>query len=209
VKLIQMTVEGFLAELASGSPAPGGGSAAALAGAAGGALCAMVARLTLGREKLRDSWPEMEALRDEVEDLTARLAILIDEDTEAYASVVTARRVPKATDAERSARGVALGEAALRSARVPLETLTILRRLASCAAQAVQRGNPACLTDAGSAAELIRAGAVAAAYNVRVNLPDIPDPQAREQMRADAAGALAAVRQIVEAVERDVDRRLG
>jgi formiminotetrahydrofolate cyclodeaminase len=81
--------------------------------------------------------------------------------------------------------------------------------MAACAALAVQQGNPACLTDAGSAAALILAGATAAAYNVRVNLPDVSDPQARGQMRAQTAEALAVVRETVAAVERDVDRRLG
>ena len=127
MKLVQMPVEGFLGELASDSPAPGGGSAAALAGAAAAALCAMVARLTLGREKLREAWPAMERLLPQAEELGTRLRGLVDEDTEAYASVVAARRMPRATEAERAARGAAVAEAALRSARVPLETLAALR----------------------------------------------------------------------------------
>jgi formiminotetrahydrofolate cyclodeaminase len=209
VNLMQLTVEDFLRELASDSPAPGGGSAAALAGAAGGALCAMVARLTLGREKFRNAWPDMEGLLKEAEELVERLRALVDEDAEAYASVVAARRLPKDTEAERSARGAALGPAVLRSARVPLETLTILQRLAGCAGRAVERGNPSCLTDAGSAAQMIRAAAMAASYNVRVDLPDLADPQAREQIRALAVEALTAVQKTVEEIERAVDRRLG
>jgi methenyltetrahydrofolate cyclohydrolase len=209
VKLVEMSVGELLRELASDSPAPGGGSAAALAGAAAGALCAMVARLTLGREKFRAAWPGMEGLRDEAENLLARLNALIDEDAEAYASVAAARRLPKATESEREARGAAIAAASLRSARVPLETLTALQRLAGCAAQALQRGNPACLTDAGSAAALVRAGAMAAAYNVRVNLPDVADPAVREQLRGRAAEALSAVLGAVQAVEQEMDRRLG
>ena len=208
MNLIDMTVKEFLFALASGSPAPGGGSAAALAGAAGAALCAMAARLTLGREKQRDAWKEMEGLRDEAIALGERLIALIDEDTDAYAAVVAARRLPKATEAERAARSAALREAVIRSARVPLETLTILRSLAGCAARAVERGNPSCLTDAGSAAQMIRAGAMAAAYNVRVNLPDIADAQMRDSLRAQAAEALAAVRKEIERLEAIVEGRL-
>jgi len=209
VKLVQMTVEGFLDELASDSPAPGGGSVAALAGAAGAALCAMVARLTLGREKLRDAWPDMEDLLRESGELGARLRALVDEDTEAYASVVAARRLPKASDAERAARGAAMADAALRSARVPLETLAVLRRLSVCAARVVERGNPACMTDAGSAAQMIRAAAMAASYNVRVNLPDVSDPVEGQRLQEQAAEALTAIHGAVQDIERVIDRRLG
>jgi formiminotetrahydrofolate cyclodeaminase len=208
MNLTDMTVKAFLSELASDSPAPGGGSVAALAGAAGAALCAMAARLTLGREKHRDVWKEMEVLRDEASALGERLGALVDEDTDAYAAVVAARRLPKATEAERAARGAALRDAVNRSARVPLETLTILRKLVGCAARALERGNPSCLTDAGSAAQMIRAGAMAAAYNVRVNLPDIVDAQMRDSLRAQAAEALAAVRKEVERLETIVEGRL-
>lgn len=208
MNLIDMSVKDFLAELASDSPAPGGGSVAALAGAAGAALCAMAARLTLGREKYRDAWSEMEGLRDEAGSLGERLAALVDEDTRAYGAVVAARRLPKATEAERAGRGAALREAVMHSARVPLETLTVLRTLVGCAARAVERGNPSCLTDAGSAAQMIRAGAMAAAYNVRVNLPDIADERARESLRAQAAEALAAVRKEVDRLELVVEGRL-
>ncbi|MBE3040910.1 MAG: cyclodeaminase/cyclohydrolase family protein, partial [Chloroflexi bacterium] len=96
MNLTDMTVKEFLSELASDSPAPGGGSAAALAGASGAALCAMAARLTLGREKHRDAWKEMEGLRDEASGLGERLCALVDEDAGAYAAVVAARRLPKA-----------------------------------------------------------------------------------------------------------------
>jgi glutamate formiminotransferase/formiminotetrahydrofolate cyclodeaminase len=204
-----MTVEDLLRELASDSPAPGGGSAAALAGAAAGALCAMVARLTLGREKFRDAWPAMEDLRAQSQRLSARLAELVDEDTQAYAAVVAARRMPKNTGQEQAARTAAIAEATLRAARVPLETLTLLRELAACAARALERGNPSCLTDAGSAAALVEAGATAAAYNVRVNLPGVEDPAEREALRRQALEALAAVQETVRGVEQDVDRRLG
>jgi methenyltetrahydrofolate cyclohydrolase len=204
-----MTVEEFLRELASDSPAPGGGSAAALAGAAAGALCAMVARLTLGREKFRDAWPAMEDLRGQSQRLSARLAELVDEDTQAYAAVVAARRMPKNTGQEQAARTAAIAEATLRAARVPLETLMLLRELAACAARALERGNPSCLTDAGSAAALVKAGATAAAYNVRVNLPGVEDPAEREALRRQALEARAAVQETVRGVEQDVDRRLG
>jgi formiminotetrahydrofolate cyclodeaminase len=89
-----------------------------------------------------------------------------------------------------------------------METLSILERLAGCAARAVERANPSCLTDAGSAAQLIRAGAMAAAYNVRVNLPDIADAPLRDGLRAQASEALAGVREQVDRLEAIVEGRL-
>ncbi len=209
MKLARMTVEDFLRELASDSPTPGGGSAAALAGAVGASLCVMVARLTLGKETYRDSWQEMESLAAEAEKHAARLRELVDEDAQAYASVVVARRMLRGTAEERSARSAAVAEAVLRSVQGPLETLEILRGLAACPRQAVERGNPSCLTDAGSAAQMVRAAAMAAAYNVRVNLPDIADADTRERLRFRAAEALAAVCGEIAEIERTVDGRLG
>ena len=130
MKLPDLTINGFLSELSADSPAPGGGSAAALAGAAAAALCAMVCRLTLSREKYRDSWPAMKDALAEAESLAARLRDLIQEDAEAYLAVVAARALPTGTPEAKAARTAAVQAATVRSAEVPLETLD---RLGACA----------------------------------------------------------------------------
>ncbi len=208
MKLVGMSVEGFLGELASGSPAPGGGSAAALAGAVAAALCGMVARLTGGREKLRDAWPAMAVMREEADRLRARLAALVDEDAEAFNAVMAAQRLPRATEAEKAARSAAMAAASLRAARVPLETLAAMGPLARLAGIAVESGSPGCVTDAGAAAAIIGAAARAAAYNVRVNLPSLADPVERVRMDAEAEAALAAAWDAVQAIDRIVEARL-
>ena len=209
MKLVEMSVEQICAELGSESPAPGGGSAAALAGAIAASLCAMVSRLTTGRERFRDAWGEMQEVRAESERLGTRLRQLVDEDADAFRSVMAARRLPKSSDAESSAREGAIQEATLRSARVPLETLESLARLSALASAAARRGNSGCLTDAGSAAQLIRAGAVAASYNVRVNLPSLADMAIRQQLSAETARALAEVFAATESIEKEVESGLG
>jgi formiminotetrahydrofolate cyclodeaminase len=208
VNLAAMSVEQMCGELASDSPAPGGGSAAALAGAIAASLCAMVSRLTAGREAFREAWGEMREVQSESERLSARLLRLADEDAEAFLSVMAARALPKTTEAEKTARLKAIQEATLRSARVPLETLESLALLASLAAAVASRGNPRCITDAGSAAQLLRAGALGASYNVRVNLPSLADPTARGQLSAAAARALQGVQAAVEAIEKTVESAL-
>ena len=209
MKLVDLSVEKLCAELGSESPTPGGGSAAALAGAIAASLCAMVSRLTVGRERFREAWGDMRDILAESERLGARLRQLVDEDADAFRSVMAARRLPKASDAERSAREGAIQEATLRSARVPLATLVSLARLSALASMAARRGNPGCLTDAGSAAQLIRAGAVAASYNVRVNLAFLADTAIREQLSAETARALTEVLAAVGSVEERVESGLG
>jgi methenyltetrahydrofolate cyclohydrolase len=208
VNLASMNVEQLCGELGSDSPAPGGGSAAALAGAIAASLCTMVARLTLNREAFRESWGEMRDVEGESARLSARLLQLADEDAAAYLSVVAARGLPKAMEEERNVRAAAIQEATLRSARVPLETLQCLQRLAVLVSAAAARGNPRCITDAGSAAQLLRAGALAASYNVRVNLPSLADPAVRGQLSAEASLALTAVNAAVEGIEKSVESAL-
>jgi len=206
--LANLDVKAFLEELASGSPAPGGGSAAALAGAVAAALCGMVARLTLGKEKLRDSWPAMEATAVAAARLRARFIGLVDEDAEAYLAMVAARKLPKATEEERSARGRALSCAALRAARVPLETLLLAGQAAGLAEGVLERGNPSCLTDAGTALQALRLAAEAAAYNVKINLPGIADEAERARLSRETDAALRSVRAECERRVGEVERRL-
>lgn len=208
MKLVDMTVKDFLAELSSDSPAPGGGSVAALCGATTAALCAMVSRLTVGREKYREAWEEMGEARREADALREQFIRLVDEDTEAFLSVMAARKLPKSSEAERTSRDRAIADAALRSARVPLETLKAMVLVSRLAARAVERGNPGSLTDAGSAAQAARAGALAAAYNVRINLPSISEAGVRESLAAETTQALALVLEQVARIEREVDARL-
>jgi len=208
MKFAQMSFDAFIQELASESPAPGGGSAAAMAGAMAAALCAMVSRLTVGKEKYREAWAGMEEVKREADALAPRLLGLADEDTAAFRAVMSARRLPRGTDAERAARERAIREAVLKSAEVPLETLKSARSIARLAAAAAERGNPNCITDAGTAAQMARAAAMAAAYNVRVNLPGVADSGLRARIASETSDALEEVRQAVERLERAVESRL-
>jgi formiminotetrahydrofolate cyclodeaminase len=208
MKLMELTLEKFLCELGSASPAPGGGSVAALAGALAAALCRMVSALTVGKESLASSGPDMERVARESAGLEARLRELVDRDTLAFREVMEARKLPKATEQERQARARAIHEAALKSANVPLSTLETLRELSVLALTAADKGNPSCVTDAGSASQMIRAGALSAAYNVRVNLPSVENPVAREELRARTAKVLQEVMDEAQRTENIVEARL-
>jgi formiminotetrahydrofolate cyclodeaminase len=208
MKLMERDVESLLAELGSDSPAPGGGSAAALAGAMAASLCAMVCRLTLARKSLEPAWPEMQETLQEAEQGGARLRALVDEDSEAYAAVVAARRLPKQTPAESEIRGSAVAEANLRAASVPLDTLEALTALGPLFERVARRGNPSCASDAATGAALLRAAASGAAWNVRANLQDMADADLRSALSGAASAALEAVEEAARVAESAVAERL-
>jgi glutamate formiminotransferase/formiminotetrahydrofolate cyclodeaminase len=168
-------VADFIQELSGNSPAPGGGSVAALAGALAAALCAMVSRLTLGKEKYRQAWGRMKRAKEQADGAAHRFLVLMEQDTAAYNEVVAALRLPKHTKPQRTARGEAVQQATRKAASVPLETLREVAGLADVIQAVVEMGNPNCITDAATAAQLARAAAHAAAYNVQINLGGLSD----------------------------------
>jgi methenyltetrahydrofolate cyclohydrolase len=208
MKLADLTVSEFLRELASVSPAPGGGSVAALCAGLSAALCAMVARLTHGKEKYRPHWEAMESLIQQADPLTARFIELMDADTQAYNQVVAAMRLPRETTEEKAVRKTAVEQANRKAAEVPLETLKHTLKLADHVKEAVEKGNVNCITDAGTAAQLVRTAAFAAAYNVRINLGGIADPVFVENCRAEVSRILSSIHASIDAVEQKVWERL-
>lgn len=205
MKLMESRVKDFISILAADSPAPGGGSVSALAGALSAALCAMVARLTLGKEKYRGAWEEMERLRDEADSLSSRLMDLVEEDSAAYTKVMAAFQIPKE---QQSAREEAVQSAFKEAASVPMETLRVTAELLDLVKSALNQGNPNCLTDAGVAAQLMRAAANGAAYNVRINLAGIKDPDFRSRLSTETSRLLGRVEDSVRDTERAFRERL-
>ncbi len=209
MKLADLAVSEFVRELASVSPAPGGGSVAALCGGLSAALCAMVARLTHGKEKYRAGWQAMEHLIQQADPLAERFIVLMDADTEAYNQVVAAMRLPRDTAEEKAARKTAIELANRKAAEVPLETLKNTLKLADNVKEAVEKGNANCITDAGTAAQLVRTAAYAAAYNVRINLAGIADPVFVANCRSEVNRILTSIKASIDAVEQKVDSALG
>lgn len=174
--LTSKTVNNFLQELGSASPTPGGGSAAALAGALASSLCSMVASLTLGREKYRDAWPEMQAAEEKGHALTATLLELMDQDADAYDAVMGAMKMPKATEEEKELREQRIQESLKEACKIPLKTVEAVAEVGRLVESVLFKGNPNAITDAGSAGRLAWAAAHAAAYNVEINLKAVKDP---------------------------------
>lgn len=205
MRLTELSVKDFLATLSGGSPAPGGGSVSALAGALSAALCAMVARLTLGKEKHRGAWEAMERLRDTADFHSHRFIELVEEDSAAYNRVVAALRTPKEDE---RAREEAIQSAFKEAASVPMETLRATAGLVDLVKTALAQGNPNCLTDAGVSLQLVRAAANGAAYNVRINLPGIKDQDFRTKIAAETSELLERIEASLKEPEKGVVNRL-
>jgi formiminotetrahydrofolate cyclodeaminase len=183
--LTQLTVKGFLDELGSDSPAPGGGSTAALAGGLAAALVAMVARLTVGMAALpEDEKKAMEKVLAEAAGLKDSLNRHVDGDTAAFNLVMQAYRLPRQTEEEKKRRSEAIQEALKGAASHPLKVAGECLQVLSLSKTALATGNPNAASDAGVAALMAYGGLTGAMFNVAINLGGI-----RDQAFTDRAGA--------------------
>jgi len=190
------TLGDWLDAVASVSPAPGGGTASAVAGGLAAALAAMVGKLTVGRKKYAEVDAEFRALVEKAESLRIRLMRLGDEDAASFNAVTAAYAIPKEKDAERKA---AIQKALIGAAKVPLETLRAAREVAALAARAAEAGNKNAVSDAGVGALLAGAAARGAAYNVRINVSGMPN-------RAEGAPLAEEAKRLIAEAEAEVAR---
>lgn len=207
--LMNKTVQGFLEELASGSPAPGGGSAAALAGSLAASLVAMVARLSGG--ELENS--DMGQVLREASALKESLGRHVDEDTGAFNRVMQAYRLPKSTGDEKDRRNAAVQQALQGAADHPMLVARECLRVLQLCREVATYGNPNALSDAGVAALLAYSGVTGAMLNVAINLDGIRDDEykartgeERDRIMADAASVYEEFRwEMLEKMPHMVD----
>jgi len=190
------TLAEFIDQLASDAPTPGGGTAAAFAGSMGAGLAAMVAALTLTREKYAASHDAVRPIAQAAAGARREFLDLAREDSMAYELVVAARRLPKETDAQKAARESAMSVANRRATEVPMRTARLAARMLSMLPELVEKGNPNAASDAGSAALLLEAAAEGALLNVGTNLSGIEDGAFVSEMQADTARIQADVQRL-------------
>ncbi|MGZ8630180.1 MAG: cyclodeaminase/cyclohydrolase family protein [Actinomycetota bacterium] len=184
----ELTVDGFLAAMASKDPTPGGGAAAAVAGATGAALISMVGRLTLGRTGFEDLEERMGALVERADDARAEFLTLGDRDAEAFRAVMAAFRLPKETDVERASRTDAIQRALEHAAGVPLEIARRAEDLMELAEDATAMGNPNAASDGMSAAAMLFAAVLCARANVEINATSLHEEARRQALLDEVAG---------------------
>lgn len=172
----------FLDDLAAATAAPGGGSAAAYAGAMSAALVAMVAGLTLGKKKYADVEPEMRAILSQARELRNELTDAVVDDAAAFEAVMGAFKLPKENPEQEKARKAAIQVATLNAAHVPLHVAQGSVKAMELAARCAQIGNLNAISDAASGAAMARAALTAAGYNVRINLNSLDDKSSGGKM---------------------------
>jgi formiminotetrahydrofolate cyclodeaminase len=176
----------LLNAFASDAPTPGGGSAAALAGAMGAALAEMVASLTLSKEKYVASHEAVRPIAGLARRTRQELQRLAHEDSEAYDAVVAARRLPKDTPDQEKLRTRKTSEANRLAAEVPMRTARSAVRLLGAMPDLAKKGNPNAASDAGAAALLLEAATHAALLNVAINLGGIDDAAFAADLKAES-----------------------
>jgi glutamate formiminotransferase/formiminotetrahydrofolate cyclodeaminase len=206
--LVARTVGDFVDEVSRETPAPGGGSIAALAGSIGAALASMVANLTAGKPGFTQRLGELAALAERAQAVKDCLLVAVDEDAQAFNGVIAALRLPKDTPEQTAERDAALQAGYRRATEVPLATARRCREALDLCLAVARSGNDAMLSDAGVGALMAMAGLQGAAYNARINLKSIRDADYVGRVDAEIARLVEEGRCTAEAVEREIGRVL-
>ncbi|MBS4022614.1 MAG: cyclodeaminase/cyclohydrolase family protein [Dethiobacter sp.] len=175
--LTKLTVEQFNNEVASSSPAPGGGSVSALAGAQAAALLAMYCNLTIGKVKYGDAEDMMIKTLNEAESCLLELQKAVEEDTQAFAKVMAAFKLPKGSEGEKEIRTQSIQQAFKEATMVPLNVCKSCLKLLGLVETAAGKGNESAISDLGVANLQAYAGLTGAAYNVLINLGAVKDSE--------------------------------
>jgi glutamate formiminotransferase / formiminotetrahydrofolate cyclodeaminase len=185
-RLVERTLRAFGDDLSSSAAVPGGGSAAAYAGAMGAGLAAMVGRIA----ERKGATDATTALIAEADNLRADFIRLVDDDSAAYARVAEAMKLPKATEDEKRARTERLQAALLAASRVPLEVAKTSRRLLDLCERTLQSAASATVSDVGVGALLAETALRGAALNVMINLASVKDAAQVKALSEDLDGAV-------------------
>ena len=191
MKLAELKTSEFVDLLASDAPAPGGGSAAALEGALGAALTAMVCGLTVGKKKYAEFQELAEEAQKKATDLKVRFVDVMDRDTEAFNVVSAAFGMPKATDEEKAARSAAIQKGLEGCTKTPFEMMELAVETLELTASILGKSNDSAASDLGVSALSLRAAIQGAWLNVLINIGSLKNKELAEDYRAKGEALLA------------------
>ncbi len=207
-KLISMSLAGFMNEVASESPAPGGGSVSSYAGALGVALGTMVANLSAHKRGWDDRWKEFSDMAVTGKEIQNRLLSMVDEDTIAFKRILEARARPGKTDEEKKAREEAVEEATKYATIIPFNVMETAVKGFELIREMVEKGNPGSVTDAAVGALALRSCIRGAFLNVRINASGLNDKEfARDIIRKGCEIESIAIME-EEAVMKLIDKKI-
>jgi glutamate formiminotransferase/formiminotetrahydrofolate cyclodeaminase len=196
--------EPFLKQLASASPTPGGGSAAAYSGAMAAALARMVAKLTIGKKKYAAVEKRMLEIADQAETLHKELESAVDEDAQAFNQVLDSYRKPKETDEEQLSRAAAIEQATQYAAEIPLAVASRSLEVLRLALELAEVGNKNAISDAAAAGYLAIASIQTAEKNVRINIQSLKAKKQANHLDLQ----ITAIRDESERLSQALDRLL-
>jgi formiminotetrahydrofolate cyclodeaminase len=205
MKLTQQTVSDFLAAVRDSRPTPGGGSAAAVAGALGASLLAMVASMPKHRAASEEDVERLQAAASRCRSLAERLEHLVDGDSAAYDGVVAAYKLPKGSEEEKAERKRRIQHALQAAIEAPQEVMRQCGDAIEAASTVARFGNPNAASDVGVALELLVAAERGARLNVLINLASVDDKEAVERLGATARTLAAECRTGAEAARALLD----
>ncbi len=194
--LLDLSLRNFADELSMDSPAPGGGSAAALCGALSAALSSMVANLTVGKKGYEEVEAEMRATAVKAQALKEDLLRAVDDDTRAFNRVMDAFRLPKTTEDQKAEKEAAVERATKEATLVPFSVLEKSPALLKLARTVALKGNQNSISDAAVAGLMSESAASGAYYNVKINLPNIQDKTFKEEILSKADSILEEINKL-------------
>ncbi len=207
-KLVSMKIDEFIEELSSDSPAPGGGSVAALCGALSSALSAMVGNLTYSKRKYKNVKEKMIRVSESGQDLNRFFIDAIDRDTSAFNKIMDAFSLPKKTEEEKITRDKAVVDATIEATLIPFSVLERSKDAAELALEVASSGNTNSLSDSGVAGLTSLAAATGAYYNVLINLNGIDDEAFVNKMKKESLEILSNVKKISNKVSEILENGL-
>lgn len=207
--LVKMNLREFCNETLSDSPAPGGGSVAALMGALGVSLGGMVANLSAGKRGWDDKISYFSDWAVRAQQMKDELLFLVDEDTAAFNKVMAAFGLPKESAEEKKARTDAIQAANKYAAEIPLRVMETAFKSYQLLGEMAEKGNPASISDVGVGLLAVRACIEGAAMNVRINLANLKDEKLRASLQEKVGKLRAKSESEFKRIEQNVEPKIG
>ncbi len=206
--LLDLNLREFANELSMDSPAPGGGSTAALSGALSASLSSMVSNLTVGKKGYEDAQKDMKKFAVTAQSLKDEFLRAVDLDTIAFNKVMVAFKLPKKTDEQKEEKARAVEEASQEATLVPMGVLEKSIEALKLAKEVALKGNKNSLSDAGVAGLTARAAAEGAYYNIKINLPGLEDVDFKSKINKQATTLVKKAVQLGDELRETIEKEL-
>ncbi len=203
-KLVNMTISDFADELSTDSPAPGGGSVAALNGVLASSLIAMVTNLTHGKKGYENYYDDVEKIGVKAQKIKYKLLDLIDKDTDAFNELMAAMKMPKKTDEQKKQKEIAMEEATKNATLIPFNVMETINQLMDVLDEITEKGNQNSISDVGVGAINALACAEGAYMNVLINLSSIKDKEFVDKLKNDGKNILESIKSKTDSIKEKI-----